>query len=89
MQNSFALQNNIKNYLPNTWLSTFIGCIGDVSNGSTPSRKKPEYWNGEILWVSSGEVSNNFIEKTKESITQFGHESCSVSLLPATQFLLQ
>src|ERR1043166_5379890 len=47
--------------IPDTWLSCRVGAIGAVCNGSTPSRKQPEFWDGTIPWVSSGEVRNNLI----------------------------
>ena len=63
--------------IPSSWLACRIGAIGTVVNGSTPSRKRPEYWNGEIPWVSSGEVRNNYITVTREKITSTGYENCS------------
>ena len=70
------------------WIKCTIGAIGRVSNGSTPSRKCPNYWDGNIFWVSSGEVSNNVITNTKERITQEGYENSSVKLLPVGTVLI-
>ncbi len=74
--------------LPATWTGCVIGCIGTVSNGSTPSRKIPGYWNGDIPWVSSGEVRNTFISETREKISASGFENSSTKLLPAGSVLL-
>jgi len=74
--------------IPITWDACRIGDIGDVCNGSTPSRKSSEYWIGKINWVSSGEVRNNIILRTKETITQQGYENSSVRILPAGTVLL-
>jgi type I restriction enzyme S subunit len=62
----------VKVLLPAPWLLTHIGMVGVVSNGSTPSRKEPSYWAGAIPWVSSGEVANGVIHRTREQITQEG-----------------
>src|SRR5205823_3695952 len=43
--------------LPEGWIWTTIGEVFTVHVGATPSRKQPEYWNGDIPWVSSGEVA--------------------------------
>lgn len=67
--------------IPGTWLSCRIGTMGAVCNGSTPSRKQPEFWDGTIPWVSSGEVRNNLISETCERITEAGYEGSSVRLL--------
>lgn len=74
--------------LPDNWIGCRIGTIGTVVNGSTPSRKSPEYWNGEIPWVSSGEVQNHYITVTREKITSLGYENCSVRILPKGTVLL-
>ncbi|AKA69325.1 restriction endonuclease subunit S [Clostridium scatologenes] len=63
------------------WIKCYIGAVSKVGNGSTPSRKIEEYWNGDIPWVSSGEVKNNRITFTKENITKEGFENSSVKLL--------
>ncbi len=70
------------------WYKTQIGSIGVVTNGSTPSRKCDEYWNGNIPWVSSGEVRNNIISYTREQITELGFENSSVKKLPKGTVLI-
>lgn len=77
-----------KDGIPNEWLKTCIGMAGVVINGSTPSRAVAEYWNGNISWVSSGEVRNNLISETKEKISQSGFESSSVRILPIGTVLI-
>jgi type I restriction enzyme S subunit len=76
------------NELPATWWCCRVGHIGMVSNGSTPSRKEPSYWNGDIPWVSSGEVRNNDITETRECITRTGYQNASVRMLPVGTVLL-
>ena len=68
--------------LPDSWLIAHVGTVGIVSNGSTPSRKENSFWNGDIPWVSSGEVANGVISRTKERITDAGFRNSSVRLLP-------
>ncbi len=75
-------------YDDNNWLICKIGYIGRVKNGSTPSRKIPEYWDGNISWVSSGEVRNNRISETCESITKQGYDNSSVELMPKGTVLI-
>lgn len=75
----------LKNIENSIWFATKIGAIGAVSNGSTPSRGRIEFWNGDIPWISSGEVRNNIIETSKERITELGYENTSVKkLAPGT-----
>ena len=74
--------------LPEGWKFCSIADVGKVCNGSTPSRRCPEYWAGDIPWVSSGEVRNCIIKETRESITQAGYDNSSVRLLPVGTILL-
>ena len=58
-----------------------MGSLFDVGSGGTPSRRKPEYWKGNIPWVSSGEVAFCEIKNTKECITKEGLENSSAKYL--------
>jgi len=74
--------------LPDTWVACRVGHIGQVFNGSTPSRKKPELWGFGVPWVSSGEVQNNIIRETREQITERGFAETSRRLLPVGTVLI-
>lgn len=65
--------------LPEEWVWTRIGEVFDVYVGATPSRSRPEYWSGNIPWVSSGEVAFCRIHNTKESITELGLSKTSTN----------
>ena len=70
------------------WYQGNVGAVSIVTNGSTPSRKCDNFWNGDIPWVSSGEVRNNVIAYTEERITQEGYDNSSVKLLPIGTVLI-
>ena len=74
--------------LPENWVWTRIGQIFDVYVGATPRRNKPEYWGGDIPWVSSGEVAFCRIHKTRETICQLGFENSSTKIHPPGTVLL-
>lgn len=74
--------------LPTSWMATHIGTIGQVCNGSTPSRKNADFWAGIIPWVSSGEVQNCRIAETREGISQKGYNNNSVRLFPTGTVLI-
>lgn len=54
--------------------------ICEIFSGGTPSTKIQEYWNGNILWLSSGETRNNFIVDTERKITLDGVKNSSTRL---------
>ncbi len=58
--------------LPQAWVWSTIGQCFHVAVGATPSRAQPDYWKGDIPWVSSGEVRFNRVMATKESISSSG-----------------
>lgn len=66
--------------IPDEWKSMLIGHVFSVHVGATPSRKKTEFWNGDIFWVSSGEVAFCEIHKTAETITTEGYENTSTEI---------
>ncbi|NIF34374.1 type I restriction endonuclease subunit S [Enterobacter sp. Cy-643] len=66
--------------IPETWKSMLMGHVFSVHVGSTPSRTKNEFWNGDIFWVSSGEVAFCEINKTAETITAEGYENTSTEI---------
>jgi len=74
--------------LPDCWQFCEINSIGNVYNGSTPSRKIKQYWNGKVNWVSSGEVANSIITSTRETITKSGYDNSSVKLFPKGTVLI-
>lgn len=56
--------------------------------GGTPNRSRDDYFNGEIPWISSGEVNQSYINKTKEYITLLGLENSSAKWIPKGAVLL-
>jgi type I restriction enzyme S subunit len=74
--------------LPQGWVWTALGECFQVAVGATPSRKEPAYWNGDISWVSSGEVRFNRIKATKETITTAGLGNSSTQINPIGSVLL-
>ena len=74
--------------LPDTWIKLRMGDVFPVEVGATPSRRVPEYWNGSINWVSSGEVRFNHIFQTDEKITEEGLENSSTNVHPIGTVML-
>lgn len=62
--------------------------IADLYNGQTPSRFKEEYWNGDISWLSSGELNRGHVNHSVEKITKAGQESAHLRLIPRETFVM-
>lgn len=74
--------------LPEGWVWSSIGQCFHVAVGATPSRKEPSFWNGEIPWVSSGEIRFCRVTKAREGITKAGLENSSTQINPKGSVLL-
>lgn len=69
--------------VPPDWRTTVLGKVCSCELGGTPSRAKPEFWNGEIPWINSGEVNLFRITRPSETITSLGLSKSATKLLPA------
>lgn len=57
--------------IPSDWiLCTFQDVLVTFSSGATPYRGIPEYYKGNVRWISSGELNYNKIFDTVEHISQ-------------------
>jgi type I restriction enzyme S subunit len=61
-----------------------------ISSGGTPSRKRPEYFNGVVAhpWVKSQELLDSSIRATSESITDLGLANSAAKYFPIDTILL-
>ena len=74
--------------LPEGWVWCRLGDISEVKVGATPARENPKYWGGNVNWVASGEVANNYIATTKETITLKGVDESSAKINPKGSVLV-
>ncbi len=74
--------------IPEGWQARRIDDIATVSSGGTPSRKKPEYWNGHIPWITTSSIDFNTIYTAEEYITEQGLENSSARLFPPGTVLM-
>ena len=68
--------------IPKDWEVKVIGEFTGATAGGTPSTSHPEYWNGNIPWMSSGELNNRRICDVIGRITSEGYKNSSTHLLP-------
>jgi len=58
--------------LPQNWRFKRLSSLANSYAGGTPDRSKPEYFDGDIPWVKSGEVNRRKITHTEEGISEIG-----------------
>lgn len=74
--------------IPSSWNEILVQDFSDIKLGSTPGRSEPNYWSGNIPWVSSGEVANEVIFDTEEKITEEGFKNSSTAMIPPRSLLM-
>lgn len=63
-------QRTILGIAPKSWDESRIDKICRLSSGSTPRRDAVENFNGDILWVTSGELKRRNIWDTREKVSE-------------------
>lgn len=74
--------------LPESWESRKLYEVAKTATGGTPSRKKNEYYGGNIPWVKSGELNDDNIHSTKEQLTNIGLKNSSAKIFPKGTLLV-
>ncbi len=66
-----------------------IGEVFETSSGGTPLKKEESFFkNGTIPWIKSGEVSQGFIYRSEENITELGLINSSAKIFPHNTVLV-
>lgn len=65
-----------------------LGDLGEWRSGGTPSRSCSEYYNGDIPWLSSGELNSIYVYDSIEKITEDAIENSSTKLIDKGSLLL-
>ncbi len=78
----------ITNGVPEGWSSGTIADFFDTTSGGTPSRSNPDFYTGEINWVKTQELNDDFIFETEEKITDDALARSSTKLFPANTLLV-
>jgi type I restriction enzyme S subunit len=67
--------------LPTDWDTAEIDKMAHVSSGGTPSRKVDKYWQGDVNWLKSQEISKRFVYSTEERISREAMENSSADTI--------
>jgi len=70
------------------WNEQPISTFCKTSSGGTPSRSRPEYYNGTIPWVKSGELRETVVLSASEHITEQAIKESSAKVIPAGALLV-
>ncbi len=74
--------------IPETWEWVRLGNIGSWAAGATPSRTNPEYYKGDIPWLKTGDLTDGYVDKIPETISELALQKTSVKLNPIGTVLI-
>ena len=74
--------------LPEGWAQAKLADLGDWSSGGTPSRSMPEYFDGDIPFVKTGDLADSWLSSIPENISQSGLQNSSAKLFPEGTLLV-
>ncbi|MBR2091597.1 MAG: restriction endonuclease subunit S [Fibrobacter sp.] len=64
--------------VPENWCWCRLGDICKASSGKTPSTENNEFWGGDILWVTSKDVKQKYIESTQIHLSELGAQTMNL-----------
>ncbi len=83
-----CIADEVPSEIPESWEWVRLGSIGDWGSGATPSRTTPEYYNGNIPWLKTGDLNDGYITHIPETITERALLETSVRLNPIGSVLI-
>lgn len=66
--------------LPEGWVEAELQEVAVWGSGGTPSRKYPEYYNGDIPWIKTGDLGPRLITRSSEYITKQAVQNSNAKL---------
>ena len=72
----------------NDWIEIELGELCFTTSGGTPSRNNPEFYQGSIPWVKSGELDKGIIYDTEEHISEDAVNKSSAKIFPKETLLI-
>ena len=73
----------LKREIPEGWEVSKLGKECEILLGGTPDTSNPEYWNGIIPWLNSGEVAESPVLRAEKTITEMGMNSSATAFAEA------
>jgi type I restriction enzyme S subunit len=74
--------------VPAHWELRPLGYLIKLRSGATPDKGKPEFWDGEIPWVSPKDMKRPFIDDSEDHISEEALESSPLARIPAGRVLI-
>lgn len=73
------------------WEEKPLGKCIKLVGGGTPKTSEERFWNGNVFWLSGGDIANNhksFVSSSEKSISEDGLNNSSAKLLPENAMVI-
>ncbi|WP_321339901.1 restriction endonuclease subunit S [uncultured Cohaesibacter sp.] len=74
--------------LPCSWANAKFSDFGTWIGGGTPSKANPDFWHGDIPWISPKDMKSNVIRTAIDGITLNAIENSAAKLVPEGSVLI-
>jgi type I restriction enzyme S subunit len=74
--------------IPKDWEMVRLGGHSKLLTGGTPNTKVEEYWDGDIPWMASGDISKKYIEDVEGRITELGLQKSAAKFIPVNSIFI-
>ena len=74
--------------LPVGWRWAKLGEVCEMGSGGTPKRGNSSYFGGSIPWVIIGDLNDDVVTQTQQTLTQSGLNNSSAKLVPVGAVLI-
>ena len=73
---------------PSHWLRVPLGKTGEWRGGGTPSKSRPDFWEGSMPWVSPKDMKVLRVGDAEDHISEAAIQGSSVRLIPPGSLLM-
>ena len=73
-----CIEDEIPFELPESWAWERLSNLASFSGGKTPTTSRLEYWNGNILWVTSKDMKSKYITSSQLRLSALGAEQMQI-----------
>lgn len=81
--------STLKREIPDGWKDSSVLAVADLLGGGTPTKKKPEYWNGQIPFFTPTDADGTIFKfATADYITKEGLKKSSTKLFGENTILI-
>ena len=75
--------------IPQDWDTVKLSDVShDLVGGGTPSTSEPDYWSGDIAWMTSAHINGKIVTSGQKYITKKGLENSATNLIPKDNLLV-